>query len=100
MYTDQIYYRLASRRESLDKISGAQTIPGDRDVYVLHSVFDDQFIQDQRLHVLAEEVRIRGLARGSSRPCYARTRAWRSLLNGRSLGRQPGVTDFGTSGVY
>ena len=50
MYSGALnYYRLASRRESLDKISGAQIIPGDRDVYVLHSIFDEQFIQDQRL---------------------------------------------------
>jgi hypothetical protein len=27
-----------------------------------------------------------GCARDSSRPWYARTRSWRSLLNGRSLG--------------
>ncbi|MBS1853995.1 MAG: hypothetical protein JST11_01415 [Acidobacteria bacterium] len=53
MYAPSLnFYRVASGNWRLEEIAGPQRLPGDRDVYVLHAVFDEAFLREQGLHVI------------------------------------------------
>jgi len=53
MYAPSLnFYRIASRRETFDEISGAIPTPAGRPLYVLNWAFEEELIRRERLHVV------------------------------------------------